>query len=666
MPFSKVRATVAAFVLCLLFSASHPSSAAGIETYSKSPQVEPYSLELSPTGQYYALIAPRNDRSILLIFDRATNKVTANITPAKGQFIEEFWWVSDKRVVLTFSEKEGGFSQPFWTGELIGIDADGKNYSYIFGYRAAGGEGSLGSRVKRDVAVRGSAYVLESRADENNNILIAIDNWNGSVESSYLQIARLNVSSGALKPTGGRLPLRELGNTLIDREGRVRVVSGAGRDNYSKLLYQDPISGEWQVFNEEAVSNAVIHPLGFGSNGTDFYVSVYKSGQPEYLGLMNPRDRSIRKIYEPKTADIGGLMLKADASDAYAVRIFEGDGRGGFVLLDKASQEAQLARKMSAKFPGEFAYITSFSKDGRFASVFVTSDVNPGQYHFYDRDADVLKPSLQVRPEIDIDASALVQPVEFKARDGLTIRGWLTVPNAPAGKMPMVVMPHGGPYGVVDRWRFDTDAQMLASRGYAVLQINFRGSAGYGKDFKDAGLREWGGKMQTDIADGTRAVLEKFPIDPGRICLYGSSYGAYAALMGVATEPLLYKCAIGYSGVYDLQIMRNQGDIKLRASGRTYLNDILDKDPAWLRARSPTSLAGNIKAPVMLIHGGKDARTPPIQAETMRRALIGAGNPPAWVFQETEGHGFFEPANVLNANQQIIDFLDKHIGPQAK
>lgn len=659
------RGVFHAALLCLLAGLSHAASA-GIEVYSKPAQVQPYSLKLSPTGQYYAVIASRIDRSILLIFDRATNKVTANVTPSEGQFIESFWWVNDKRVVLTFSEKEGYYSQPFWTGELLGIDADGKNLQYIFGYRAAGGEGSLGSRVKRDVAIRGFAYVLESRTDENNNILIGIDKWDGSSESSYLQIARLNVNSGVLKPTGGRLPLRETDNTLVDRERKIRVVSGTDRENYSKLLYLDPVSGEWQVLNEEAVSKTVIDPLGFTSNGTDFYISVYKSGQPAYLGVMNPRDRSIRKVFEPKTADIGGLMMKADESDAYAVRIFEGDGRGGFALLDKASPEAQLARKMITKFPGEFPYITSFSRDGRYASVFVTSDVNPGQYHIHDRDTDTLSPSLQVRPDINIDAAAVMRPVEFKARDGLTIRGWLTVPNAPAGKLPMVVMPHGGPYGVVDRWEFNADAQMLASRGYAVLQINFRGSAGYGKDFADAGLREWGGKMQTDLSDGTRAVLEKFPVDSNRICLYGISYGAYASLLGVATEPALYKCAIGYSGAYDLQIVRNQGDITQRASGRTYLNDVLDKDPAWLKARSPTNLAGNIKAPVLLIHGGKDARTPPIHAETMRRALIGAGNPPAWLFKETEGHGFFEPANVLLANQQIIDFLDKHIGPQAK
>lgn len=633
-----------------------------IEHFTKSEQVQPYSLELSPGGQYYAMITPRDDRSSLIIVDREANKVTANITSEKGEFIYEYWWVSSNRIVLTMGKKEGGFATPTWTGELWGLDADGKNNIYLFGYRAAG---NTGSAIKSNPITFGSAFVLEPRADEKNTILIGISYWGRPDKSPYLELARLNVKNGRFIHEGGKLPIREVDQVLIDEDRHVRVVSGQLTDRFQKLMYRDPKTNQWLTINDEESSSRYIYPLAFDKGANEFYVSVYESGAPSYLGLMNPQTNKIRKIYAPEQADIGMLLQKAGGNNgAYAVQTFDGSGRGGFVFLDKEAPEAKLTRELNARFQGELAYVTSFSDDGRFASVFVTSDANPGEYYIHDRDNNLLSKPWKVRLDIDINYSAVMEPVTFSARDGLTIRGWLTIPNNPAKKMPLVVMPHGGPYGIVDRWEFNADAQLLASRGYAVLQINFRGSGGYGRDFVNAGAKEWGGKMQNDLTDGTMAVLAKYAIDPKRVCLFGISYGAYAAMMGVALEPALYKCAIGYSGVYDLKMMMNQGDISKRESGKTYLNDVLKNDEAWLRSRSPAYLADRIRAPILLIHGGEDTRTPSAHAEAMRRALIGAGNPPEWVYESIEGHGFFDSKKRLNAYQKIIDFLDKHIGLQ--
>lgn len=630
-----------------------------VEVFTKPEQIQPYSLELSPSGQHYALIAPRADRSSLLIIDRATNQVTANITPGKGQFIHQYWWVSNNRVVLSMAEKEGGFDQPSSYGELWGINADGKDNKYLFGYR---GSDDVGSNIKRNTATQGSAFVLEPKADDKGTILIGIAYWDVSDEVGRLTLARLNVKTGVLIKTGGRIPLREVNDVLVDSTSKVRVVSGILPDRYSKLLYRNPETNEWLTLNDQEISGKVVAPFAMIGDTQKFYVSVDEPGKKTYLAIMDPQSRAVEKVFEPVDADIGMLMMKAGGKDAYAVQTFEGSGRGGFTFLDKAAPEAELTRNLNKQFQGELAYVTSMSDDGNYASVFVTSDVNPGEYYIYSRDKNSLSPPLKLRPDIDINASAVMEPISFKARDGLLIRGWLTVPNNPVGKMPLIVMPHGGPYDVVDRWKYENEAQLFASRGYAVLQVNFRGSGGYGMDFTNAGVREWGGKMQHDVTDGTREVLAKYAIDPNKVCIYGISYGAYASLMGVATEPGLYKCAIGYSGVYDLNMMKSQGDITRRASGRTYLNDVLDSDKTWLAQRSPTMQAARIKAPVLLIHGGQDERTPPAQAEAMRRALIGAGNPPEWVYESSEGHGFYDPKNRLNAYMKILEFLDKHIG----
>jgi dipeptidyl aminopeptidase/acylaminoacyl peptidase len=662
--FKPMRAYSAIFSLALLFAGNASAAELSpVEAYTKPSGVDLGSLRLSPTGAYVSLVVPSDDHSSLIILDRASNKVSANINLQKGQYVSEYWWVNDTRVVLAIAEKEGGYDTPFLTGELFGIDADGGSKKYLFGYR---GDQELGSRINRATANAASAFVLEPDADADKSILVGIKNWNTSGESAFMELARLNVVSGALKKSGGRMPLRYIDTTLVGEDRKIRAVSGTDGDRLSRLLYKGPKDSDWAVLNDEKTSGRIIQPLANVRDSAEFYARVSESGKPDYLIRFNPETRKEQVVYQPKNADIGSLRLTADQKDAYAVVSYDGSGRGGLVFIDKDAPEARLSKTLSTRFPGELALPNSFSRDGRFATVMVYSDVNPGEFHLYDRDADKLSLLMRARADIDPDTAAVVEPFEFKARDGLNIRGWVTLPNAPAGKMPLVVMPHGGPYGIVDRWGFDTDAQLLASRGYAVLQINYRGSGGYGMDFVDAGLREWGGKMQTDITDGTRAALAKFAIDPSRVCIYGISYGAYAALMGVATEPGLFKCAVGYAGVYSLGLIRNETALQNTAYGRDFVNDNFKNDPAWLRARSPTSLAAQIKAPVMLIHGGEDLTAPVEHAEAMRTALNGTGNQPVWLLEKTEGHGFFNPAKRLNAYTRLIEFLDKNIGPQAK
>jgi dipeptidyl aminopeptidase/acylaminoacyl peptidase len=218
---------------------------------------------------------------------------------------------------------------------------------------------------------------------------------------------------------------------------------------------------------------------------------------------------------------------------------------------------------------------------------------------------------------------AAVQPVSFKARDGLTVKGYLTLPPGSDGKrLPMVVMPHGGPFGVYDQWRFEDDSQILAGAGYAVLQVNYRGSGNYGRAFRTAGARQWGGAMQDDLTDATRWAIAQGHADAGRICIYGASYGGYAALMGVAKEPGLYRCAAGYVGVYDLPTMHTHGDIQQRGSGETYLRRWIGERDA-LAAVSPNRMADKIKVPVFLAAGGEDQRAPIEHSEMMERVEKG-------------------------------------------
>ncbi len=224
---------------------------------------------------------------------------------------------------------------------------------------------------------------------------------------------------------------------------------------------------------------------------------------------------------------------------------------------------------------------------------------------------------------------------------------------------------HGGPYEIRDRWGFDPYVQAMATRGYGVLQVNFRGSGGYGDAFVKAGIREWGAKMQDDVTDATRWAIEQGLADPQRLCIFGGSYGGYAALEGSVTEPDLYKCAIGYVGVYDLPTMYAHGDIPRTRFGKNYLKMALGEDKKELLERSPAEHAEKIKANVMLVVGGADDRVPDDHAKKMRSALGAQGKEPEWLYDRSEGHGFYAEEHVAELFKRLIAFLDRNIGPNA-
>ena len=227
-------------------------------------------------------------------------------------------------------------------------------------------------------------------------------------------------------------------------------------------------------------------------------------------------------------------------------------------------------------------------------------------------------------------------------------------------------MPHGGPHGPYDSWGFDNDAQFLASRGYAVLQVNYRGSGGRGKAFMESGYGEWGGKMQDDLAEGVQWAIAQGLADKERVCTYGASYGGYAALMQPIRYPDLYKCAIGYVGVYDLQVMKSEGDINDGASGRLYLDQVLGTDVAKLKAWSPAQNVDKINVPVFLVQGSIDKRVPMAQFNALNKALAGRNEPVETMIAQGEGHGFYKPENRAELYRRIEAFLGKYIGPGAR
>src|SRR5690606_3517088 len=244
------------------------------------------------------------------------------------------------------------------------------------------------------------------------------------------------------------------------------------------------------------------------------------------------------------------------------------------------------------------------------------------------------------------------------------VHGYVTIPRGSEGKnLPMILHPHGGPHGPRDTWAFNPEVQFLANRGYAVLQVNFRGSGGYGNAFERMGYRNWGTTMIDDMTDAVEWAIGEGIADRNRICTYGASYGGYAALQSVVREPERYRCTIGYVGVYSLPLMTRDGDIPRTESGRAYLARVLPESVGEQQAQSAAFNVDRINVPVMLVHGERDERVPMSQYRALKSALVDAGKPPeVEILAPKEGHGFQELGNNVRLYNAMEAFLGKHIG----
>jgi dipeptidyl aminopeptidase/acylaminoacyl peptidase len=317
--------------------------------------------------------------------------------------------------------------------------------------------------------------------------------------------------------------------------------------------------------------------------------------------------------------------------------------------------------------PGKSNHVRSMTADESCWLISSESDRAPALYYLYYPAEKKLKSFLSTRPWIDPEKMAPMFPIKYEARDGLLIHGYLTLPlGQKPQNLPLVVMPHGGPWAR-DVWGYDSLVQMLANRGYAVLQMNYRGSEGYGRAFTKAGQREIGGKIQDDIEDATRWAIKRKLADPKRIAIMGASYGGYSTLFGLGKNPDLYCCGISICGVSDWYSMyKTLDDPEYEFARAHWIEQIGDpeKDEEKLKAISPLYFAGKITAPLLLIHGKDDRVVPIKQAKRMQSALANLGRKPETLYMAGETHGIHREEPRIVMYKAIEAFLAKHLGPR--
>jgi dipeptidyl aminopeptidase/acylaminoacyl peptidase len=628
------------------------ANAAGVDVDAFTRNDQFQEIKLSPNGEYLAATVPFDDRTVLVVLDRASNKVLGKFQLGADTAIASFDWVNPTRVLIGAAERFGALDEPKPTGELFAMDASGGKTDILVGQRV---KANIGSHIGTKKADMLAAFLVDDLPNDDKNVLISTSTFGGE---PFTKVERMNVYSGQ-RQVIARAPVRKA-QFVTDTQGAVRFAVGSDTDNFSKLYYRENDAAEWKLVNDERSSHVVQQPIGFAADGRTAYLwSEQAKGPDVILAYDATTGKSTTVLSDPDMSPAGILRHPGTSIPVGALYI---DGKPRMRFFDEDSADARLFRSLGSAFGDGAAVITSATSDGRLDLVKTFADRNPGDYYLFDSMAKKADHVVSSAQWIDPAAMAPMAAIQFQSRDGLAIKGYLTVPKGASGKnMPMVVLPHGGPFDSRDNWQYTPEVQLLASAGYAVLQVNFRGSDNRGRWFAQAGARQWGGTMQDDVTDATRWAIQQGVADPSRICIYGSSYGAYAALEGVAKEPGLYKCAAGYVGVYDLPMIFSEGDTRELASGRTYLHDWIG-EPSQVGAVSPVNQADRIKVPVFLAAGREDERAPVGHTERMESALKRAGVPVESLYFDGEGHGFYKPEHRREFYVRLLAFLSRSLG----
>lgn len=611
---------------------------------------EVYEVALSPSGKHVAITTPTDDglETRLEIVELATGK-TQVLRFGKMEHVSSIVWADDDRIVLARATNEPLQPRPYSRGQLFSTNLTGDDQEVLFGYFRDKG---IRAGRRKD---QGFAHVVKVLDSKPGKVLVSFRCWDCGEEPDTV-IYEVNAATGERREAER---IDEPAGLVMDQFGRARIRVTRDVNDEPVLAYRPGTADEWLPI-PESLAGYDIDYARFDEDGNTVYAEVSDHGEAARMYKLD----LAAGTRTPLVAELGvtSSYVELAGRDGLPFALMYVGIKPTVQYLDPKSEYAQLHAGLMKSFPGQLVSFDGFSRDNNVVLFTVWSDRSPSAWYVYDRTTRKARLIAEARPWVEPEQLAPTRAAEFASADGLRIRGFYTAKGD--GPRPLIVLPHGGPYGVYDSWGYDADTQFFASRGYGVLQVNFRGSGGRGRNFMVKGYREWGGKMQDDIAAGVRWAIDNKLADPERICTYGASYGGYAALMQPIRYPEFYKCAMGYVGVYDLTVMKDEGDINDTRRGRRYLDRVLGTDEATLIANSPARNVDKIKVPVFLAQGKIDQRVPMDQFDALVDAF---GNRPVETMVVAgEGHGFYKPENRARLYQAMEAFLEQHIGEAAK
>jgi dipeptidyl aminopeptidase/acylaminoacyl peptidase len=661
LPIAHLARRVAAVLLTCTAIASHaqaPQPRPPIESFfGNAPFSKPV---LSPNGKLLALtVGAPGKRDSLAVLDLSTMRIhpAAALPDADVGTVQ---WVNNHRLVFDTTDKLLADGEMEFSPGLYGVDYDGKAFKQLVS------RGTWAGRYDVPLLSRNTYLMNEPGAQDSDSVYLVQTQRNRDGDVIALNLLLLNTIDLQWDYVGQP---RGVQTWMLDHKGapRLSIAHDAGQD----IIYVlDPASAAWKelgTFNAFTGSKGGFTPLAFGPDGT-LYVNAYGSTDKDEVHALDMESGKIS----------GKPLIALDGYDFSGKLIVGKDKLLGFQALTdtRASYWFDAGLKavqaeVDARL-GSTVNLISVPKRPETPWVLVQaySDVQPEIILLYNTETKAFTKIGETRPAIKPAAMGRTEMVRYKARDGLEIPAWLTLP--PGGKrdqLPLVLLVHGGPFLRGGSWGWEAQRQFLATRGYAVLEPEFRGSEGFGAKHHRAGWKQWGLAMQDDIADGATWAIAQGIADPARICIAGASYGGYSALMGLINDPQLYKCGINWIGVTDIDLMytgvwhtRNDLSPSWKKYGMPQLIGDRVKDAAQLKATSPLRQASRVTQPLLLAYGGADQRVPLHHGEKFYKAVKKTNPDVEWVVYPYEGHGWDLPKTRIDFWSRVEKFLDRNIG----
>lgn len=616
-----------------------------VEEFFKRPAYS--QLKLSPDGKLVAAIVPGEKRDRLAVLDLETRKGRP-VTNFADADVLEFHWINDHRLVLSVGDAHVEWANAEYYG-WYAVNADGSRLEVIT--VPMGGPGHTGPKW---APIR----YLGPHPAGGEDILVEAH--------GYEKVSVLRVD------TMGTRPLRSLGGGelngvrqwIVDFRGALRVARSY-QEGRERVWYRDNVTTPWRLLEEAEEGKLDIRPLAFDFDNRTMYVASYDGGDKLAIFKYDfEKNRLGERVARHLDFDMDGLVFSRAQRRLLGFK-FEG-AHANVVWVDE--HMARVQQMIDRALPNTFNSINVAEQNPKRVLVSAYSDIAPTSFYLLDIEKRAMEKFSSSRPWIKAPEMSERKLVRYKARDGLEIPAFLTIPKGSSGKnLPVVVEIHGGPWIERQGGGFNPNAQFLASRGYAVLQPDFRGTLGYGKHHFEASFGQWGYAMQDDITDGAEWLIQQGIADKNRICLFGASYGGYATLWGLMKTPDLYRCGVAYVAVTDIGAMFsfNRWDWASslwmdRDEAHRRIGDP-DRDAEKFAAVSPVAQAARLKAPVLLAYGGADQRVPLKQGNALRSALDRYDKTYEWVVYDDEGHGFNDDKNRVDFWRRVDVFLHKYL-----
>lgn len=603
-----------------------------MKDFFRNPEKRSY--QLSPDGLHIAFMAPYKSR--MNIFIQEMGKAAAEprrLTSLEDRDIAGYFWANDNRIAYL---KDDGGDEDY---HLYAVNIDGSNNKELTPF----------DKVRVDI--------IDDLPEQDDYVIIGLNQRNPEVSDPY----RLNINTGELE-----LLYENPGNITswqTDHDGKLLLASTSdGVD--TTLLYR---ANEQDPFHEVMTTNfkETLSPQFFDPAQPHIVYAISNLGRDKAAAVKYDivQKKELETLYQDAEVDVDGVGYSRKRKVATAA--YYTKDKTEYKFLDKESEARRAELRSLIDKDLEFG-VVSMNKNEDKLLLITYDDKTSGAYYFFDRTTKALNKISDISPWLDREAMADMKPVSYTARDGVTINGYLTLPRGIAPeRLPVVINPHGGPWAR-DEWGFNPEVQFMANRGYAVLQMNFRGSTGYGREFMEMAFKQWGQSMQDDITDGVQWLIREGIADPKRVAIYGGSYGGYATLAGITKTPELYACAIDYVGVSNLFTFMNTIPPYWEPYKKMMYEMVGDPgdaaDSEMMRANSPVFHADKIICPLFIAQGAKDPRVNKDESDQMVAALKARGVEVDYMVKDNEGHGFHNEENRFEFYRAMETFLANHLG----